>query len=128
MILLLKFGIALAAALAVGGFIRLLIRPTGPWSQFWTVFLVLFLSAWGAGIWMTPLETEEWGWSIPIFAAVGFGVAILLVLAGYPLHVPQANVPTQQRREAESIQKVLQWPFWILIALLGLVIALRYVA
>lgn len=128
MILLVKFGIALVAALTIGGFIRLLVRPVGPWSQFWTVFLVLFLSAWGAGIWLTPLEPEDWGWSIPIFAAVGFGAALLLLLAGYPLHVPHRTVPNEQRREAESIRKVLQWPFWMLIVTLGLMIALRYVA
>ncbi len=128
MVLLFKFVIALAAALAVGAAVRLLIRPAGPWSRFWTVFLLLFLSAWAAGIWLTPLEPVDWGLSIPLFAAVGFGVAAVLLLAGYPLHVPRRDVPKQQSAEERKMQLVFQLPFWIVIAALVFTILLRYLA
>lgn len=128
MVLLFKMAIALAAALAVGAAVRLLVRPAGPWSHFWTVFLLLFLSAWAAGIWTTPLAPVDWGLSIPLFAAVGFGVAAVLLLAGYPLHVPRRRVRHRQWAEERRLQLIFQLPFWIVIAALAFTILLRYLA
>lgn len=128
MILLAKFGIALAVVIGVGGFMRWLAHPSGPWSKFWTVFLLLFLSAWAAGIWLTPLEPMDWGLSIPIFAALGLGVAVLLVLTGYPLHIPKRTVSAGQQPEADRMSIVFQLPFWVLVAALAFTIALRYAA
>ncbi|ALA59154.1 hypothetical protein [Nitrospira moscoviensis] len=126
MILLFKFAIAFAVASAVGAVMRWGMRPTGPWAKFWTVFLLLFLSAWAAGIWLTPLEPMDWGLSIPVFAALGFGVAAVLLLVGYPLHVPKR--PDWQPPDAPAMDRVFQLPFWVLIAALVFTIALRYAA
>jgi hypothetical protein len=129
MVLVLKFLIGLVTAMAVGAVLRLFILPVGgPWSRFWTVFLLLFLSAWAAGIWFTPLDSEDWGLSIMVFALVALVVAVILLLSGFSLRVPRPNVPKKQQPETTLIEKVFQVPFWTLIAALAFMIILRYTA
>jgi len=128
MMLLAKLAIAFLVALGVGGIGRWLLRPTGPWPRFWSVFLLLFLSIAAAGIWLTPLEPVDWGPSILVFAAVGFLAAALLQWFGYPLRIPRRSEPQTEPREASMVNTAFQLPFWVLIGMLIFTIVLRYLA
>jgi uncharacterized membrane protein len=109
---------------------RMFVRPSGPWSQFWTVFFLLFLSAWAAGVLMTPLEPVDEGLAVGVSVAVGFGVgvALLLLLAGYPLRMPRADVSRKQQPEALIIGRIFRLLFWTLVGALLFTLALRFVA
>lgn len=57
----------------------LLFGSRGPWNSAWTLFLVLFLSLWAAGLFIHPMGPVYWGvaWVPLIF--IGLLLAILLM-------------------------------------------------
>ncbi len=125
MVVPLKILVALVAALIVVWTARWLVRSSGPWSRFWMVFLLSFLSVWGAGIWVTSWEPINGEAPILFLVAVGVVVAGLLAVAGYLL-VAGRRIPTAFKPEGTMIGAVYQLPFWILIILLTFTILLRY--
>lgn len=104
-------------------------KRRGPWGNFWSFFLILFLIIWVADIWVTP-EAPQWVYwnNVAWFPLLMFGLIIALLLAAAtPTHRPPKpgiepeTAPTEPEEAAIAIIGVF---FWImLIFLIGAIIA-----
>lgn len=115
-----------------------MIGSRGPWGSLWTIFLVLFLSVWLAGVHLGTIGPVYSGvaWMPLVVAGVLVGVCLMVV------------APARTARRREGDQKLQQWIigdgngpskgsalpgttagkfFWILVMLLVAVIIAGFV-
>ncbi|MBN2554118.1 MAG: hypothetical protein JXB06_15175 [Spirochaetales bacterium] len=121
----------LILALAIGVVLTLVFtfgfRRRGPWSNVLLFFLVVFLGAWTAGIWIPPLGPPLRGvfWVSPLM--VGLILALLLA-ASYPA------TPRERSREEINLKPEVPSPvvvamdvfFIILLIVFAAVILIGY--
>jgi hypothetical protein len=74
------------------------LRRRGPWSSILLFFLVVFLGAWTASVWIPPIGPPMFGvfWVSPLLVAL---ILALLLAAAFPAR------PRRTRREEINLQK-----------------------
>ena len=113
LLLALIFAAVLAAAFGV----------RGPWVAPWAVFLVMFLGIWAGGVWITPVGPALYGvYWLPFMLT---GLIIGLLVAASSDHRPNASEGAVTQKEATRIG--VSTFFWVMVALLILVIFAYYV-
>lgn len=90
------------------------------------MFAMLFLATWAGGVWVAPMGPRVAGTAVLSFLVVGLLLGLLLT-AFIPRHPPrtrgEALRQADARREAATFVDSL---FWIVLVLLVVVIALKY--
>jgi len=122
--------IILSVLVAVG-LTELLVRAfrvRASWRRRWSAWLIVFLAAWGGGVWLMPGAAAEVGWvayCLP-FTLVGL-VAIVVIAAASPLHrlTTAADREAFEREEQAVTVSVIVF-FWSLCALLLAAVASGY--
>ncbi|MFW5733797.1 MAG: hypothetical protein ACOCWR_01940 [Oceanidesulfovibrio sp.] len=119
---------ALAVMLVTRGF-----RRRGPWPAMWPLVVIILLTSWAGGMWITPVGPTLWGAPLLPFAAAA--ILIALFFAALPKR-PQEKireeetqvelVTSEEQHEREHQDYVLGWVFWFLAVLLMLAIIIRY--
>lgn len=102
----------------------------GPWSSWLLFFIVVFLAAWAAGLWIYPVGPVLAGVSwLPILAAA-FMVALLLAAMAGPVRPPAERPPNEVPSEFERGRRPdgdgVDIFLWLLLALLAILIILGY--
>lgn len=114
---------ALVIAVLLTGLFGLLFRRMTMGSGILLFFLVLFLTSWAGGVWLTPFGPPLFGVSWLSFLFIGLFVALLLIALIPPVRPPQtleeARVQAETEAETAFIVDVF---FWIL--LIGLLVAI----
>ena len=121
-----ELGSALVVAVIIGVVLMVVLRRRAPAGGVLALLTVLFLATWAGGAWVTPMGPPLWGVHLLSFGLVGLVVALLLVVFA-------SRRPPRRRGEAlrqvdarrETVQ-TLDAFFWVLVALLVLAIAVRY--
>jgi hypothetical protein len=102
------------------------LRRRGPWSNVLLFFLLIFLAAWTASIWISPVGPPLFGifWVSPLMVGV---ILALLLAAAFP------TTPKAKRREEIDLQKgpssvaaVVDVFFVILLIVFAAVILIGY--
>jgi hypothetical protein len=118
------FVLEMTFSLGIGLFLTALfgagLRMRGPWESLFVFFGLVSLSAWAGGSWLSPRGPILWGISWAPYLVVGSIVALLLAAT------PKRNTPTEQEEELEREEVILGNVFWILVGVLGAVIAAHY--
>lgn len=116
------FFTALVVAILLAAVFSLFLDRRGPWGGVVWFFLLIFLAAWAAGTWVTPVGPVWMGVSwVPFFIGA---LAVALLLAA--LSEPRPRTAAAEARtdvEAEEAQAV-GFFFWLLILLLVVLIVL----
>jgi len=110
----LAIGLLLTALFGAG------LRMRGPWESMFVFFCLVSLSTWAGGSWLSPRGPILWGISWVPFLVVGSIAALFLAAT------PTRDTPAQQEAELQREEVILGNVFWILIGLLGAVIAAHY--
>lgn len=105
-------------------------RIKGPWSSIPLFFLIIFLTTWAIGAWISPFGPGLWGsfW-LPFFL---IGLVVSLLLTATVSSVPKREttvelIDTKERaKERKLVLTTLGVFFWILLIVLGLLIYTRY--
>jgi hypothetical protein len=126
--LLLDILLSLAVALGFTEFLIRAFRMRGPWKPRWSLWLVVFLAAWGGGVWLGPSSMQAMGWlgyCLP-FVLVGLAAAFVIALVS-----PRRALSTPSDREAfereeQAVGMGVVVFFWSLCALLLAVIVHGY--
>lgn len=114
---------AFAVALVLTVFFSV-IRSRGPWGALWLVFIVIFLAAWAAHLWINPFGPMIFGVSVvPIFIV---GLIFAFVLAATAAQPVAAPVSQQGAEESEVASTAIGVFFWVLLILLVAAIAIGY--
>ena len=120
---------ALVIALILTGIFVFVFRSKRPWPSLLWFFLIILLSSWAGGVWMYPVGPPVRGISWLSFLIVGLLAALLISAATLP-EPRESTVELVDLQEKESERKaakrVFNIFFWILFALLILVILTRY--
>ena len=119
------FALLIAALLSLI-FVRTL-RAGGPWPGYFSLFLIIFLAAWAAALWIKPTGPLWWGVSwIPILV-VGILVALLPAAVTYSAekeqsttHHPDTNKAA--RREAAALVALGTFSWALIVGLLVVII------
>jgi hypothetical protein len=118
------FIIEMTFSLAIGLLLTTLfgagLRMRGPWESLFVFFCLVSLSAWAGGSWLSPRGPMLWGISWVPFLVVGSIVALFLAAT------PKRDTPAEKEEELEREEVILGNLFWILIGVLGAVIAAHY--
>jgi hypothetical protein len=109
------------------------LKRRGERSGFFWFFLMIFMSTWAGGVWLTPLESMLPAGRWLLFLAVGLvGAVVVSFLAGrrYPTTRHETIDLLDRAREGRELENVtylsLNIFFWaVLIVLLGAIV-LRY--
>ena len=102
----------------------------GPWASIPLFFIIIFLSTWAIGAWLSPFGPGLWGgfW-LPYFL-MGLVVSLLLaasVVSGTKRETTIELVDTKARaKERKLALTTLGVFFWILVAVLIILITARY--
>lgn len=119
--------VAFLIALLLGGVLAGVLRRRYPLNIWLAILLVTFLAAWAGGIWVTPGGGALWGGNWLAALAAGLIIALLLA-AVLPSNRP--SKPSRIEHEEETSPVEMVWAFggifWFLIAVLLVVILLRY--
>jgi hypothetical protein len=117
---LLDMAVALVVALLLTEILVRLLRLHQSWRTRRILWLLLFLVAWSAGIWLAPGPVDQVGWiaySLP-FVLAGLVAAVLIAVTS-PLH--RLTTPADRRefeREEAAVGVGVIAFFWSLCALL----------
>jgi hypothetical protein len=110
----LAIGLLLTALFGAG------LRMRGPWESLFVFFCLVSLSAWAGGAWVSPRGPVLWGVSWAPFLVIGSITALFLAAT------PKRNTPNEQEETLATEEMILGNVFWILIGVLGAVIAAHY--
>jgi uncharacterized membrane protein len=103
-------------------------RLHGPWQRRPYVGLVVFLAAWGGGVWFAPGSFGDVGWiaySLP-FVLVGLVAALVIVIIS-PLHALTTSADQEAfEREKRAVDLGLTLFIWSLCAFLLAVVVWSY--
>lgn len=114
---------AFVVALVLTLFFTTVLRTRGPWGSWWLVFIVIFLSAWAAHLWINPIGPMVLGVSIvPIFI-VGLIFAFVLAASSIPVVTSAKNGDTTTGDPGATAISIF---FWILVLILVVAIASGY--
>lgn len=96
-------------------------RSRGPWGNFWTFFLVMFLVIWAGALWLTPIGPTwlDVAW-VPIII-LGIVLAIIMA-ASTPPERPTRIVVNEPEPEPEREPAIVGMFFWVSIIVLAAVI------
>lgn len=103
------------------------LRVTGPWTTPAAFFAILFLATWAGGLWLAPVGKPLKGIYLLSFLAAGMIFALLLAAAAPSRGIrspKQAYI--QKKSEEEAREAALGVFFWILVVVLVVAIAARY--
>ena len=117
---IMEMTVSLAIGLFLTGLFWTGFRVRGPWESLLVFFSIVSLSAWAGGTWMSPRGPVLWGVSWAPYLVVGSIIALLLSAT------PKRDTSAQQKEELEREEVILGNIFWILIGVLGAVIAVHY--
>ncbi len=117
---------ALLVALVLGGvlFVVLQRRPVG--GPLPALMVILFLATWAGGLWLTPVGPPLWGVHVLSFVLVGMLVALLLTAVSPPRQPRTRGEALRQAEARRDALRTLDGFFWVLVAVLLLGIAIRY--
>jgi len=110
----LAIGLLLTALFGAG------LRMRGPWESLFVFFCLVSLSAWAGGSWLSPRGPILWGITWAPFLVVGSIVALFLAAT------TDRDTQAENEEELEREKVILGNLFWILIGVLGAVIAAHY--
>jgi hypothetical protein len=126
---------AIIAAIGVALVLTILsvvLGSRGPWGTAWTLFLVLFLAMWVAGLYVSPVGPVYWGiaWVPIIFAGILFAILLVAVMpdAGRNRRrlrngkIESGNKDLSGLDSPEITSTTLGGFFWILIMLFTIAI------
>jgi uncharacterized membrane protein YfcA len=117
--------LALIVAVVVGVLFIRVFRQKGPWEKHWIFFLIVFLAAWVASLWVTPYGPTVWG--VPLFPVVLVALAFALLLAAAtPRRPPHtaAEAIHQERLTRQATRAAVGAFFWVFLVL-NLIIIVR---
>lgn len=100
------------------------LRRPGPWNNFVIFFLIIVLTVCAAALWVGPVGPAFYGiYWLPLIV-VGLFVAILLASMRPPPRRRPQTITQAYEEEARNrqVKQVLDVSFWILIALLVILI------
>ena len=103
------------------------LKRQGPWSAWWTFFLIILLAGWAGGLWISPVGPTFIGiYWVPIIL-VAFIFAVLLAAVAPP-STQKSKVETisQVKEEEAAAEKALDIFFWVLLVILIIAIILGY--
>ena len=96
-------------------------------------FLIIFLSTWAFGIWITPFGPTMWGvpWLVYVFVGVVFSILVSLTYRTKRVTGRRETLELLERIESEKkMEQVtfisLNLLFWILVFVLAVAIIVRY--
>ncbi|MBA3900928.1 MAG: hypothetical protein H0X62_12100 [Bacteroidetes bacterium] len=121
--------IILIIALFITTIFFVVVRKKGSRGMFWLFFIVIFLAAWSARLWIVPFGPLILGiaW-IPIFV-----VGLLFALVLYALARPSRNlkkdtIDKQVGAETDEDKKSVAYGafFWVLIIILAMAVIIGY--
>jgi len=124
------FVAALFVALLLSGVFLLLFgwsRPGARGGLFDVIFffVILFLTTWALGVWMTPVGPVVWGAPWLMFLLVGLVVALLL--AATPAGRPRTRAAAVAQAEADQVAATAFGVFfWVLLIILVGAVVARY--
>jgi len=118
---IMEMTISLAVGLFLTGLFWAGLRARGPWESLLVFFSIVSLSAWAGGTWISPRGPVLGGVSWIPFLLIGSLTALLLAAT------PKRNTPVEKTAELKREEVILGNMFWILIGVLGAVIAAHYV-
>ncbi len=114
-----EFVVAFIAAAVVVALFSLVLRRTGPWAGVGWFFLVVFLGAWAAGVWTTPVGPMAVGIAWLPFAMGALVLALLIAALSRPepRSAPSSDL---DRRADEGVEATLAVGafFWVVVTLL----------
>jgi len=110
-----------------------LLRTRGPWSSIPLFFIVLFLTTWAGGVWLSPAVPLGWSGRWLPFLVVGLIVSLLLaavvVVEEEPINGSTVELVDikKKKKERKAILTTLSVFFWVLLAVLLVTIIVRYI-
>lgn len=115
----------LAFALLIATLFTIGLKRRGPWGNFWTFFLILFLAIWATDLLLPDTGPDWFGiyWAPPL--AIGLLLAFVLA-AATPSPETRSKIEAA-RKEASPEEKTaieLGIFFWILLIMLVLAVAI----
>lgn len=118
--------IALAIGLLLTAIFSAALGNRGPWGLWWVFLLVVFLTAWAGGAWITPFGPPLFGaYWLPALL-VGLAIA-LLVAAAAPLPARRVTARGTNAPAAEGAGVALGIFFWIFVVAMLVAIIVAYV-
>ena len=128
MLFLVDIALSILVALVFAEILVRTFRLRGPWQHRPYVGLVVFLAAWGGGVWLAPGSFGEAGWiayCLP-FVLVGLAAALVIAIVS-PLHALTTSADREAfEREERAVDLGLTLFFWSLCAFLLAVIVWSY--
>lgn len=122
-----EFIIAFSVALALSLIFVYGFRRKGPWTNFYTFFLIIFLATWAGGLWITPIGPSIRGIFWLPFLLVGAVFSLLLAAATPRSDQPSIELKTKKQvKKEETIEIAISIFMWILIIFLTLAIIVGY--
>ena len=123
---------AIITAVVVAILFYFILKIKGPWSNFWTFFLLLFLSIWAASLWVSPMGPMYWGvaWVPLIF----IGIIAALLLAAIPIRSEPKNGEFSNDATEEGLRRknygigtaTLSGVFWMFMVILMIAVVIGY--
>lgn len=108
-------------------------RPgqTGIFPTILYLFFIIFLFTWAGGIWLTPMGPRTWNVQWLPFFIVGFIITLMLITLVPPKkRRDDSNIRLARRNREQRINqetaRALNIFFWILMIILLVTIAVRY--
>jgi len=128
LLFLVDIAVSVLVALVLAEFLVRAFRLRGPWQHRPYVGLVVFLAAWGGGVWFAPGSFGEAGWITYCLPFVLVGLAAALVIAVVsPLHALTTRTDQEDfEREERAVDLGLMLFFWSLCAFLLAVVVWTY--
>ena len=121
----LGFSILLALVIALLLSVGLGRRGPGPLAGILFFFIFLWLGIWAGGIWLTPVGPPLWDAPFLSFLFVALFLILLVTVLMPPSRPTKGETPVEQA-EVAATGAVLGFSFWVLIVLLAVAIAARY--
>ncbi len=122
-----EFGFAVIIAGVLTLIFTVGLRRPGPWTAWWTFFLLVLLVAWASALWIVPVGPVLVGmyWIPVVLAAL---LAALLLASGSPTGRPGPHVQTHSEAELQekAASRAVNVLFWALVILLLVVVVLGY--
>jgi hypothetical protein len=127
-ILLLDILLSLVVAFALTELLIRVFRLQGRARPRWSLWLVVFLTAWGGGVWLGPKSMQALGWigyCLP-FVLVGLAAALAIAVVSPRHGLRTASDLEAFEREEEAVGMGVTVFFWSLCVLLIAVIVNAY--
>lgn len=105
-------------------------RNRGPWDNFWSFFLILFLALWAVSLWIEPIGPALYGVAWLPLVVAGLIIALLLAATTPPLtsRKPPKSATDMEKEAAEEVIAVSFGAFfWFLLVSMIIAIALGYI-